>query len=205
MDEQPTSRSGAPRPRDDVAPRHGPDGTARTGGTAGRREARADGVGVVAAGWDGSAESEEAVRWAASLARRLGSALRVVWAWKVRDVWDTTVATADQVRSPSLAEMEDVARGRLTDVLTRLLGADVEVDVHLRQGPDSAGILLHAASDADLLVVGSRGRGRASSAVLGSVSARCVRESRVPVLVIPHALTSAAPAHAAGHEHALRT
>jgi nucleotide-binding universal stress UspA family protein len=199
MDDQPTSRADAPGTRDDRAPRHVPDDTAD------RRAARADGVGVVAAGWDGSAEAAEAVRWAASLARRLGSTLRVVWAWKIRDVWDTTVATADQVRSPSLADMEDVARGQLAEVLARLVGADVDVDVHLRQGPDSAGILLHATSDADLLVVGSRGRGRASSAVLGSVSGRCVRESRVPVLVIPHAMTSAALAHAAGHEQAVRS
>jgi len=161
------------------------DGAARAG--SGRRAARADGVALVVAGYDDSEEAMEAVRWAASLAWRTGSALRVVWAWKIRDVWDTAVAADDESTGPHLAEMEGVARLRLTEVLTDLVGPDVaHVDIHLRQGPDSAGILLHAAADADVLVVGSRGRGRAASAVLGSVSARCVCDSPVPVLVIPH-------------------
>ena len=161
--------------------------------TARGRTARAEGIALVVAGYDDSEEAVEAVRWAASLARRTGSALRVVWAWKIRDVWDTAVAADDQPSGPHLAELEGVARLHLTGVLTGLLGRDVaHVDVHLRQGPDSAGILLHAAADADLLVVGSRGRGRAASAVLGSVSARCVRDSPVPVLVIPHRMVRSA-------------
>lgn len=169
----------------------------------GRRARRADGVALVVAGYDGSEEAAEAVRWAASLARRIGSGLRVVWAWKIRDVWDAAVADDDQHTGPHLAEMEGVARRRLTAVLTRLLGEPADdVDIHLRQGPDAADILLHAAADADLLVVGSRGRGRATSAVLGSVSARCVRESPVPVLVIPHRRAAEAedpePVRAAG-------
>lgn len=176
---------------DDPGPRtDGRNDPAHAGAT--RPAARADGVALVAAGWDGSEEAAEAVLWADSLARRTGSALRVVWAWKIRDVWDAAVAADDQVTSPSLTDMERVAQARLTEVLTHLLGRDVtDVDVHLRQGPDSADILLHAAADADVLVVGSRGRGRAMSTALGSVSARCVRESPVPVLVIPHRMVVA--------------
>jgi nucleotide-binding universal stress UspA family protein len=157
-----------------------------------RRVARAEGIALVAVGYDGSGASEEAVRWADSLARRTGSALRVVWAWKIRDVWDTAVAEDHHAVSPPMRELESVARRRLAEVVARLLGSDApHVELHLRQGPDSADILLHAAADADLLVVGSRGRGRAASAVLGSVSARCVHESPVPVLVIPHRMVRA--------------
>jgi nucleotide-binding universal stress UspA family protein len=168
---------------DEVTPRRG-----RVDDTA----ARADGIALVVVGYDGSGESAEAVRWADSLARRTGSALRVVWAWKIRDVWDTAVAEDHQAVSPPMRELESVARRRLTEVVAHLLGPDVpHVEIHLRQGPDSADILLHAAADADVLVVGSRGRGRAASAVLGSVSARCVHESPVPVLVIPHRMVRA--------------
>jgi len=151
---------------------------------------RARGVRLVVAGYDGSEEAAEAVRWAGSLSRLMGSALRVVWAWKVRDVWDTTVAEG-RADSPSLAEMEVVARAQLTGTVTALIGDVVpEVDIHLSQGPDSAGILLHAATDADILVVGSHGRGRATSALLGSVTARCVRDAACPVLVIPHHMST---------------
>ena len=171
---------------DEVAPRRG-----RVDDDA----ARADGIALVVVGYDGSGAAAEAVLWADSLARRTGSALRVVWAWKIRDVWDTAVAEDHQAVSPPMREMENVARRRLAGVVARLLGPDApHVEIHLRQGPDSADILLHAAADADVLVVGSRGRGRAASAVLGSVSARCVHESPVPVLVIPHRMVR-------DHEH----
>ncbi|MDD7939624.1 universal stress protein [Actinomycetospora lutea] len=150
--------------------------------------AGARGIALVVAGFDGSDEAAEAVRWAASLARLTGGALRVVWAWKLRDVWDTAVAD-QETGTPHLAEMEAVARRRLTEVVEALVGEEVpDVDLHLTQGPDAAGILLRAAHDADVLVVGSRGRGRARAALLGSVSARCVREATCPVLVIPHRL-----------------
>lgn len=149
----------------------------------------ARGIALVVAGFDGSDEAVEAVRWAASLARLTGSALRVVWAWEVRDVWDAAVSTKE-TGTPSLAEMEVVARRRLTEAVS--VGDDVPgLDLYLSQGPDAAGILLHAARDADILAVGSRGRGRARAALLGSVSARCVREAGCPVLVIPHRLPPA--------------
>jgi nucleotide-binding universal stress UspA family protein len=149
---------------------------------------RARGIALVVAGYDGSDAAAEAVRWAASLARLAGAALRVVWAWKLRDVWDAAVAD-QEVGTPHLAEMEAVARRRLAEEVTGLVDEEVpDVDLRLPQGPDAAGILLHAARDADVLVVGSRGRGRASSALLGSVSARCVRDAACPVVVIPHRL-----------------
>lgn len=198
---------------DEVAPRsYRVDDDARA--AADGRAARAGGIALVVVGYDGSGAAAEAVRWADSLARRTGSALRVVWAWKIRDVWDTAVAEDPQAVSPPMTELESVARRRLAEVVARLLGPDVpHVEVHLRQGPDSADILLHAAADADVLVVGSRGRGRAASAVLGSVSARCVHESPVPVLVIPHRMVRAevddpdlvAAAHGAGDDETSRT
>jgi nucleotide-binding universal stress UspA family protein len=149
---------------------------------------RAQGIVRVVVGFDGSDDAAEAVRWAASLTRLTSSTLRVVWAWKIRDVWDTTVA-ARESGTPSLAEMEVVARQRLKESIAALIGDEVpDVEIHVDQGPDAAGLVLHAATDADVLVVGSRGRGRTTSALLGSVSSRCVREAACPVLVIPRGL-----------------
>jgi nucleotide-binding universal stress UspA family protein len=45
--------------------------------------------------------------------------------------------------------------------------------------------LVHAARDADLLVVGSRGRGALAAAVVGSTSRGCVHRSPCAVAVIP--------------------
>ena len=47
-----------------------------------------------------------------------------------------------------------------------------------------APVLLDAASDADLLVVGSRGHGRFSGMLMGSVSTHCVAHASCPVVVV---------------------
>ena len=47
-----------------------------------------------------------------------------------------------------------------------------------------AQVLLDTAAGADLLVVGSRGHGGFTEALLGSVSQRCVHHARCPVVVV---------------------
>ncbi|MEV0067908.1 MULTISPECIES: universal stress protein [unclassified Amycolatopsis] len=61
---------------------------------------------------------------------------------------------------------------------------------------DPATELVTASAEADLLVVGAHGAGRASDFLLGSVSRDCVRCSRCPVVVItPEAANRLMPAH----------
>src|SRR6185503_12473942 len=78
--------------------------------------------------------------------------------------------SASEVLSRELAEVAGVARG-------------LEIEQHVAQG-DAAGVLVEAAAGADLLVVGSRGRGGVTGTVLGSVSRACLQHAPCPVAVV---------------------
>ncbi|SSC26012.1 Universal stress protein A, partial [Klenkia terrae] len=142
----------------------------------------------VLVGVDGSTGSRAAVRWALHWAARHAAEVQVVAAYPAvgsmgwlamgevtdlsaldalhDDTWSAARETVDQVRE------EDAA----------LLS--VPVAIHVEPGPP-AELLVHRSHDADLMVVGTRGRGYAASAVLGSVALHCVSSSACPVVVVP--------------------
>jgi nucleotide-binding universal stress UspA family protein len=128
------------------------------------------GDGGIVVGVDGSEPSLEALDWAAEQAARTGSTLRVVHAGD--EAGSSGGGPQAQRRRTLQAAVARVAKQRD--------GASVVVDA--RQGPASE--VLAAASDgAELLVVGSRGRGLVSGTLLGSVSRDCVRHARCPIVV----------------------
>ena len=53
----------------------------------------------------------------------------------------------------------------------------------VREG-NAAQVLLDAAQGADLLVVGSRGHGGFTEALLGSVSQHCVHHAQCPIVIV---------------------
>jgi nucleotide-binding universal stress UspA family protein len=149
---------------------------------------------LVLAAYDGSDEAASAVRWAAAIASPVGSALRVVWVWKLRDVWDDGAAAYhDAVESLHLPQLAEIAHRRLARAVEEILPHHEDVQLRLLQGPDASGFVLAESAEADLLVMGSRGRGRAATALLGSTSAWCLRRARCPVLITPHSMV--APPH----------
>jgi nucleotide-binding universal stress UspA family protein len=89
------------------------------------------------------------------------------------------------------AEFQQVVRGQADELLERLLdeaaeavkGVDVRPTVVEDRNPAEA--LVELSHDADLLVVGARGRGGFTSLLLGSVSHAVVHHARCPVVVIP--------------------
>jgi nucleotide-binding universal stress UspA family protein len=61
---------------------------------------------------------------------------------------------------------------------------DVEHETRALTG-DPGAALAEASADLDLLVCGTRGRGRAVGAILGSVSAHLIEHAQCPLLVVP--------------------
>lgn len=134
----------------------------------------------IVAGIDGSDCSYRAVRWALDEARRHGATLEVVMAWH----WgDQRHLDPDEGFDPDYDH--EKASKVLDAYLDQALGDDRD-GVEARAVLDlPARALMEAAEDADLLVVGSRGRGGFKGLVLGSVSSQVVTHAPCPVVVLP--------------------
>ena len=67
--------------------------------------------------------------------------------------------------------------------VAEVLGPDNDATISVVEG-GSAEALIDAAADADLLVVGNRGRGNLAAALLGSTSAKVADSAPCPVVVV---------------------
>jgi len=131
----------------------------------------------IVVGVDGSPASIAALRWAFRHAyARRGSVQAVcVWPWDPRQ--EVAHAEARQAECEAL----------LSEAIGTALADNPRVPITGRAiAGRPAQELVKAAREADLLVLGSHGRGRIARAVLGSVAETCVRMSNVPVVVVPH-------------------
>ena len=131
-------------------------------------------------GVDGSPESIEALKWAFDEARCRQGSVVALHAW--HDVYASGAPYTVAV-DPKL--YTDAGHRLLERALAEAApGADLEVHRRVvHNGPASA--ILEAAEDADLIVVGSRGRGGFAGLLLGSVSQQVVHHAPCPVVVIP--------------------
>lgn len=139
-------------------------------------------AGRIVVGVDGSERADAAVNWAVAEARLRGSSLEVVHAWTLPHVGD-----APGFRVLDLVAYAEKAAGELLDrAVAHAVGQDPDVNVTgtTEQGP-AGKVLVDAAEGADMLVVGSRGRGGFAGLLLGSVSQACVHHAPCPVVVIP--------------------
>jgi nucleotide-binding universal stress UspA family protein len=138
--------------------------------------------GVVVVGVDGSEASKDALRWAMSYARMAGATLRVVtvWHFPASFGWGPVLAVPEM-------DLEADARAALKETIEAVAttGKPVTMQTEVLEGPPAL-MLLRAARDADLLVVGSRGHGAFAGMLLGSVSEHCAHHATCPVVVVRH-------------------
>jgi nucleotide-binding universal stress UspA family protein len=145
---------------------------------------------TIVVGVDGSDGAAEALRWALGEARLRGAEVRVVHAWSVPLVLLVPSADAFGVPEPagSLEEvrtaLEKGAKKVLDASLIGVKADDIVIKRELAEGK-AARVLIDAARDANLLVVGTRGLGGFTGLLLGSVSHQCTHHAPCPVVIVP--------------------
>ncbi|MEX0836547.1 MAG: universal stress protein [Nitriliruptor sp.] len=150
-------------------------------------------MGVIVVGVDGSEESRAALGWAANEARLRTAALRAVYvyehtpAWQMYGYGDMTAPIGIPERSieDTAVEAARHARQLVERMVAQLDDHDLPVEVVVHEDRRPARALVELANSAELLVVGSRGRGGFSGLLLGSVSQQCVQHAHCPVVVLP--------------------
>ncbi|QES47497.1 universal stress protein UspA [Streptomyces venezuelae] len=147
--------------------------------------ARPDEGEVVVGQQGGVEDSAEVLRFAFEEAAARRAPLRAVRAWTLPLVYAYSLGSAwiaDQ-----FGGFEPFEKDALEQALEpwRLRHPEVEVITHVEQG--SAGpVLLSAASDAQLLVVGRQVRESALGTRIGSVAHAALHHAACPVAVVPH-------------------
>lgn len=146
----------------------------------------------IVVGVDGSPGAAEALRWAVAEARLRKARLQIVHAWIYGYVGMPSGGIGYMGSFGSNAalgiEPEDLQRAA-EDVLEKVIadivgGVDgIEIERKVVEGA-AAQVLIGAAVEADLLVVGSRGHGGFVGLLLGSVSQQCVHYAPCPVVVV---------------------
>ena len=120
----------------------------------------------IVAGVDGSEGSKVALRWAVQEARLRHAELRAVYAWTAPAAPEQAEARLESVVAEAVGETSGVA---FTQVAVE---------------GDPTRVLVEAARDADLLIVGSRRRRTVGGAGGRSISKECVRQAPCPVVIV---------------------
>src|SRR5262249_43495586 len=138
---------------------------------------------AVVVGIDGSEGSLRALAWACAHAESAHSnEVRCVLAYESPLAW---VDVGADYEDAMLQGARERASATLDEALQDVVAPTGVILERCVQQGIAADVLVDASRGADLLVVGSRGRGGFAGLLLGSVSQRCVERAWCPVVVVP--------------------
>lgn len=136
----------------------------------------------IVVGVDGSPGSRAALRWALRYAEHFGGEVIGVLAWAPPNFTEPVpmppLLSDDELRTRA----EKALRG-IVDEAEAVSTASVSIRREVVRG-HAARVLLDQSERAELLVVGSRGRGGFVGALLGTVSRHCVTHAPCNVVVV---------------------
>lgn len=140
---------------------------------------------VMVVGFDGSTNAQKALKTAMDLAGE-GTTIHVVTAFdppSPREVEQIVAMLPDEFKTG--LDLLEGSRAHLRDAERMLEASGIDFKSHFVNDKPAAAILdVAAEQDADLIVVGSRGLGRASRFLRGSVSSRIAAHAPHSFLVV---------------------
>ena len=132
---------------------------------------------------DGSPQSQKAAEAGFKLAKKIGASVGLV------SVVDMVVSLTAPDGMPIPQEIITYRREEAEQILNKMIAAHrelIHVQPFLSEGSPEDEILDTAKKwNADLIVIGTHGRTGLSHLLLGSVAESIVRQSMVPVMVVP--------------------
>jgi nucleotide-binding universal stress UspA family protein len=132
-------------------------------------------------GVDGSPHSDAALRWALADAEKHGGQVTALFVWQV-----------PFSSFPGLYDREALEKASKEFLIEKVSAVAPTPSVPLlpvvAEG-DPAEALVVASKDADLLVLGTRGRSPLAGLLVGSVSLQCAAAARCPVVLIKAGFT----------------
>ena len=180
--------------------------------------------GRIVVGVDGSAGSHAALKWAMLESRLRGSTVHAVLGWAHHPHWGYSgtggafppgyqpsggslpgeLSASFTPPPETIPVVDEAAQGSVDDVLNKAVDQALSEDARSGQKPviitseviqgHAARVLVDAADESDLLVLGARGHGGFVGILVGSVTQHVVSQARCPVVVVP---TPADPAEEA--------
>lgn len=139
--------------------------------------------GVIVVGVDGSSGGNHALRWALDEASVRGSSLSAIHAWDT----PMPISAIGSIIAPADPELYETEAKSILDEAVG--GAATQNPTSVTIEPSAVRgyppkVLLHALDHADLLVLGSRGRGGFRGLLLGSVGQHCAQHANRPVAIV---------------------
>jgi nucleotide-binding universal stress UspA family protein len=136
----------------------------------------------IVVGYDGSPDARAALDWAVLEAASRNLGIRVVHCEPDLAAWEAATASMSGAPAParSVPHEGQAVAGQAADVVT---AAGIPVTTVVTAGTP-AGALVEQSRSATMVVIGSRGHGSISSAILGSTVSHVASHAHCPVIVV---------------------
>lgn len=131
---------------------------------------------------DGSENAKRALEKAVAMAKESSSAVTVIY---VMEKPPTVYVQSQKVLDDAMAQYKKDADAVLDECEALAASQGLKIEAVTAQGEPAGTIVGYAEKgEFDMIVMGSRGRGKITEAVLGSVSSKVLKDAKCPVVIV---------------------